>query len=269
MRYDDRCPGDYVCMRTIILALLAAGSLAAQHELTEKKYTKTDIEIGNRLYIANCIYCHGPDGDQIAGIDFSHGKFPRARTDEDVVKILRNGIPGTGMPAQTMAEPQVRNIVAYLRTLPVAEGQTLPAGADAARGKAIFEGKGQCRNCHQAEATGSHFGPDLSDVGMLRRVAELSQSLTEPNAVIMPQHRTFRAVTRDGTTITGRILNQDTFTVQLMDNKERLLSFQRANLKEFTPIATSSMPSFKDRLTVAERADLVAYLMSLKGISHP
>ena len=269
MRYDGRCPGDYVCMRTIILALLAAGSLAAQHELTEKKYTKTDIEIGNRLYIANCIYCHGPDGDQIAGIDFSHGKFPRARTDEDVVKILRNGIPGTGMPAQTMAEPQVRNIVAYLRTLPVAEGQTLPAGADAARGKAIFEGKGQCRNCHQAEATGSHFGPDLSDVGMLRRVAELSQSLTEPNAVIMPQHRTFRAVTRDGTTITGRILNQDTFTVQLMDNKERLLSFQRANLKEFTPIAVSSMPSFKDRLTVAERADLVAYLMSLKGISHP
>ena len=256
-------------MRKIILALLAAGSLAAQHELTEKKYTKTDIEIGNRLYIANCIYCHGPDGDQIAGIDFSHGKFPRARTDEDVVKILRNGIPGTGMPAQTMAEPQVRNIVAYLRTLPVAEGQTLPAGADAARGKAIFEGKGQCRNCHQAEATGSHFGPDLSDVGMLRRVAELSQSLTEPNAVIMPQHRTFRAVTRDGTTITGRILNQDTFTVQLMDNKERLLSFQRANLKEFTPIAVSSMPSFKDRLTVAERADLVAYLMSLKGISHP
>ena len=256
-------------MRTIILALLAAGSLAAQHELTEKKYTKTDIEIGNRLYIANCIYCHGPDGDQIAGIDFSHGKFPRARTDEDVVKILRNGIPGTGMPAQTMAEPQVRNIVAYLRTLPVAEGQTLPAGADAARGKAIFEGKGQCRNCHQAEGTGSHFGPDLSDVGMLRRVAELSQSLTEPNAVIMPQHRTFRAVTRDGTTITGRILNQDTFTVQLMDNKERLLSFQRANLKEFTPIAVSSMPSFKDRLTVAERADLVAYLMSLKGISHP
>ena len=256
-------------MRKIILALLAAGSLAAQHELTETKYSKTDVEIGNRLYIANCIYCHGPDGDQIAGVDFSHARFPRSRTDDDVVKILRNGIPGTGMPAQTMAEPQVRTIVAYLRSLPASGGQTLPEGADAARGKALFEGKGQCRNCHRAEGAGSHFGPDLSDVGMLRRVVELDQSLTEPNAVIMPQNRMFRAVTRDGAVITGRILNQDTFTVQLMDNKERLLSFQRANLKEFSPINTSAMPSFRDKLTTAERADLVAYLMSLKGISHP
>ena len=86
-------------MRKIILALIMAGSLAAQHELGGTTYTKTDIDIGNRLYIANCIYCHGPDGDQIAGVDFTHAKFPRSRSDDDIVKILRNGIPGTGMPS--------------------------------------------------------------------------------------------------------------------------------------------------------------------------
>ncbi|MEO8050456.1 MAG: c-type cytochrome [Acidobacteriota bacterium] len=256
-------------MRIIVLALLMAGSLAAQHELAGGTYTKTDIDIGERLYIANCIYCHGPDGDQIAGVDFSHAKFPRARTDDDIVKILRNGIPGTGMPAQTMPEPQLRTIVAYLRSLPAAAGQVLPAGADAARGKTLFEGKGRCTNCHRAEAVGSHFGPGLSDIGMLRRVAELDQSLSDPNAVIMPENRMFRVVTADGTAITGRILNQDTFTVQLIDSKERLLSFQRSELKEFSPINTSPMPSFKDSLTAAERADLVAYLMSLKGIARP
>jgi hypothetical protein len=91
----------------------------------------------------------------------------------------------------------------------------------------------------------------------------------DPGAVIMPQNRMFRVVTADGAAITGRILNQDTFTVQLIDNKDRLLSYQRSGLKEFTPINTSSMPSYKDRLTAAERADLVAYLISLKGISQP
>ena len=256
-------------MRKIVLAFLTAGSLLAQHEATDGKYTKTDIEIGNGLYIANCIYCHGPEGDQIAGIDFTHAKFQRARTDDDVVKILRNGIPGTGMPAQTMDEPQLRTIVAYLRSLPASAGQVLPAGADAGRGKLLFESKGQCTNCHRAKGAGSYFGPDLSDIGMLRRVVELDQSLTDPNAVIMPQNRMFRAVTTDGATITGRILNQDTFTVQLIDSKERLLSFQRSSLKEFSPINTSPMPSFKDRLSASERADLVAYLLSLKGIPQP
>jgi putative heme-binding domain-containing protein len=202
-------------------------------------------------------------------VDFSRAKFPRAKTDNDIVKILRNGIPGTGMPAQTMAEPQVRTIVAYLRSLPAAGNQALPAGANAARGKIIFESKGECRNCHRADGTGSHFGPDLSDIGMLRRVSELDQSLVNPGAVIMPQNRMFHLVTGDGTTLTGRILNQDTFTVQVIDNSDHLLSFQRASLKEFTPIGTSSMPSYKDKLTAGERADLMAYLISLKGIPQP
>ena len=246
-----------------------AGSLAAQHELTGTTYTKTDIGIGNQFYIANCIYCHGPDGDQIAGVDFAHAKFPRSRTDDDIVKILRNGITGTGMPAQTMPEPQLRTIVAYLRSLPAAAGQVLPAGADASRGKTLFAGKGQCINCHHAQGVGSHFGPDLSDIGMLRRVADLDQALSDPNAVIMP-----------GVPDVPRAFNQRNYAhrphsqsghvyLQLIDNKERLLSYQRSDLKEFSPIDRSPMPAYKDSLSAAERADLVAYLMSLKGIPRP
>ncbi len=240
--------------------LAAAGALLGQHE-----YTQTDAQIGARLYIANCIYCHGPDGDQVPGINLGHGKFKHATSDADIVQIIKKGIPGTGMPAQTnMPEPQVRTIVAYLRSLAADPGGALPPGSDPARGKAIFEGKGQCLECHRVRDTGSRLGPDLSDVGSLRRVVELEKTLADPNATILPQNRFFRAAMRDGTTVTGRILNQDTFTVQLIDARERLLSFQKTDLRELSPV-NSPMPSYQGKLTSPEMADLIAYLVSLKG----
>lgn len=243
------------------LVFLAAGSIFGQHE-----FTKTDAEIGARLYIANCIYCHGPDGDQVSGVNLGHGKFKRATSDNDLVQIIQKGIPGTGMPAQTMmGEPQIKTIVAYLRSLAAMPVSDLPAGGDAARGQAVFQGKGGCLNCHRVKDNGSRLGPDLSDIGGLRRVVELEKSITDPNAEILPQYRFFKLVTKDGSTVTGRILNQDTFTVELIDSRQRLLSYSKPDLREFTPVDKSPMPSFKDKLSSQEMADLVTYLVSLKG----
>jgi len=242
----------------LLFFLLAGGLLFGQH------YTQTDAEIGARLYIANCIYCHGPDGDQVPGVDLGHGKFKRAATDDDIVKIIQTGIPGTGMPAQRMPEPQVRTIVAYLRSLAASPSSDLPPGGNAARGEALFEGKGQCLNCHRVKDRGSRLGPDLSEIGGQRRVVEMEKTLTDPSSDNQPQHRFVRVVTREGTTVTGRLLNQDTFTVQLIDARERLLSFPRSDLRELTPLG-AQMPSYKSKLTSAEMADLVSYLVSLKG----
>lgn len=244
----------------ICVFLFAAAALFGQHEFTE-----TDVQIGARLFIANCIYCHGPEGDQVPGIDLGHGHFKHAASDADVVHIILNGIPDTGMPAQTrMAEQDAWTIVAYLRSRASVAGG-LPPGGDALRGKAIFEGKGGCLGCHRVGEQGSGLGPDLSDIGSLRRVIDLEKTLADPDGATLPQNRIFRAVLRDGSTITGRILNQDTFTVQLVDSKERLLSLEKTDLREFVPVK-SPMPSYKDKLTAAEMADLVTYLVSLKGV---
>jgi hypothetical protein len=72
-------------------------------------------------------------------------------------------------------------------------------------------------------------------------------------------------VARDGATITGRLLNQDTFSLQLVDSNERLLSLDKSNLREFTILKSSSMPSYRDKLTGPEVADVVSYLASLRG----
>ena len=73
-----------------------------------------------------------------------------------------------------------------------------------------------------------------------------------------------RAVLKDGSVITGRLLNIDPFTVQLFDSKERLLTLQRSDLREFGAVK-SAMPSYRDKLTPQELSDLLAYLFSLKG----
>jgi hypothetical protein len=82
---------------------------------------------------------------------------------------------------------------------------------------------------------------------------------------MMPINRPVRLVTRDGKTINGRRLNEDTFTVQLIDDQERLLSLSKADFREYTILKTSTMPSYKDTLNTQEMADLLAYLVSLKG----
>ena len=238
----------------------AAATLLAQHE-----YNPFDAQIGGRIYLNNCVYCHGPDGDQVPGIKLGSGQFKHATSDEDIMEIIRKGIPGTGMPAQTnMPEQQVRYIVTYLRSLAAEPASDLPPGGDASRGKAIFEGRGGCLNCHRVKERGSWMGPDLSDIGSVRRIAEMEKTLLDPNGTLLPQNRVFRAVARDGTSVSGRILNQDTFSLQLIDARGRLLSYQKSDLREFKSV-DSPMPSYQGKLSPAEMADLIAYMVTLKG----
>jgi len=106
----------------------------------------------------------------------------------------------------------------------------------------------------------------LSDIAALRRSVELERSLLEPNEEVLPQNRYYRAVTKQGESVTGRLLNVDTFSVQILDSKERLLSLQRSDLRESGFVNDSPMPSYRGKLSTQELADVVAYLLSLKGI---
>ena len=152
---------------------------------------------------------------------------------------------------------------------------------DAARGKEIFEGKGGCLSCHRVNGDGSRMGPDLSDMGVPRRSGgpgpqmetaaagnpeALARAILDPDADVAPANRFVRVVTKDGTTVTGRLLNHDNFSVQLIDAQGKLRAYQRSDLRESTVITKSQMPSYKDKLNAQEVADLVGYLMSLKGL---
>jgi putative heme-binding domain-containing protein len=252
--------------RTVIVAVFALSvwmtrlpsyTALAQHE------TAADLLDGERAYRNTCANCHGPDGDVITGIDLGRGQFRRQMSDEDLVRIIRTGIPNTPMPASSMTVEQASKIVAYLRALATTKRAGAVTGV-AARGQEIFDGKGGCAGCHSVAGSGSGVGPDLTRIGALRGALELERALIEPAADIQPNARFYRIVTRDGVTMTGRLLSHDTFTVQILDTKERLRSFMKSELREHG-FADSPMPSYKATLTAQELADVVSYLVSLKG----
>ena len=116
-------------------------------------------------------------------------------------------------------------------------------------------GKGGCGACHRIGAVGPRFAPDLSDIGAVRPAAALLRSVRDPSSQMMPINRPVRAVTRDGRTINGRRLNEDTYTVQLIDDHEHLVSLVKSELREYTILTSSPMPSFGARLTAGRSAE--------------
>jgi putative heme-binding domain-containing protein len=166
------------------------------------------------------------------------------------------------MPAFALGPAELTGIIAYLRA-----GFDTSAGVrigDAGRGRAIFEEKGACASCHRVAGSGPRAAPDLSDVGLTRAPAVLERTIRDPSAALMPINRPVRIVTRDGQTIRGRRLNEDTHTVQIIDERERLLSLTKADLRSMDVVTESAMPAYGGALTDEEIADVVAYLLTLR-----
>jgi cytochrome c oxidase cbb3-type subunit 3 len=250
-----------------VFAILLSGMCASLSHAQDRAvaYAPADIRYGAQIYAAQCSACHGVNGTQIGGVDLGGGQLRRASSDQDLRAVLANGIPGTAMPPFRIDPSEVTAIVAYIRNMRNFDAHAGTRG-DAARGKAWFEGAGGCANCHRVNGKGPLVAPDLSEIGALRSADFLERTLRDPSGMMLPMNRSVRAVTRDGKVVTGRRLNEDTYSVQLIDDREHLVSIDKANLREYTVLTTSTMPSYKDKITEQETADVIAYLLTLKGL---
>ena len=252
-----------------LLSLVAAWlacSLASSAQIASQdhsaQYPQADIAVGHEVYRTQCAHCHGPFGDLVSGVDLRRRVFKRSSTDEDLMRVITAGVPGGAMPPVQLRPAELTGIVAYIRA---GFDQTAPVKVgDAARGRAVFEGKGACGTCHRVQGRGPRLAPDLSDVGLSRTPAALHRSLVDPSSAMLPINRPVRIVTQDGRIVRGRRLNEDTFSVQLIDTSERLLSIAKTDIRTLEVETTSPMPSYEKRLTADEIADVLAYLLTLR-----
>jgi len=228
-------------------------------------YAPSEVLKGSRIYTAQCAVCHGLAGNAVAAVDLRRGRFRTAISDDDLKRVIRAGVPASGMPPMPLEDAALTAVVAFIRAGMDTAGSALAVTVgNAGRGRIIARGKAQCLTCHRIDGEGGRSGPDLSDVGSSRSPASLHLSLIDPSQAMLPINRPIRAVTRAGAVMTGRRLNEDTYSLQIADQDGRLVSVLKSDLREFRVLTVSPMPSYKDVLTPAEIADVFAYLLSLK-----
>jgi putative heme-binding domain-containing protein len=248
----------------IVCCLAALAAFVSLPGGAQQTYQQDAIDRGAALYGADCATCHA-EGDGIPGVNLKTGQFKHSSTDEDLLGVIKNGVPGTAMPAHpNLASNDVAALVAYIRSMRDYGSKPVKLG-DPLKGKVLFEGQGGCLGCHRVNGKGSRVALDLSDTGSLHPPAYLERALLDPasTAAEVPQSRLVRAVTKSGSTIVGRRLNEDTFTIQLIDSQEKLVSLEKADLRSLTVLPGSTMPSLEGKFADDQISDLVAYLASL------
>lgn len=219
-------------------------------------------DAGGQAFAVQCAYCHGPTAEGAIGPALTSPQLRRAPDESTLAQVIRNGIPGTGMPATAVSESQARQISAYVWSL--GHRSRSAAHGDVRRGQEIFEGKGRCVQCHTVGGRGGAIGPELADIGARRDVDELRNSLVDPDAAVVVGFVKTRVTTADGTTLTGVRLNEDSFSIQIRDTSNKFHSFWKSELRQIEKeLNRSLMPSFRDTLSADEREDVVSYLISL------
>jgi cytochrome c oxidase cbb3-type subunit III len=247
----------------LAIVLSAATALAAAEIPVTLPTSPADLQRGQKLFQIHCALCHGTKGDGGRGPVLAKAELARAPDDGALVKVILGGIRGTEMPGtDALSDLEARQTAAFVRSLGKVPQQTVPG--DPAKGAAVYRGKGNCAGCHSIRGEGGIIGPDLSTIGDSRGAAYLRESIVDPGAAV-PEGYLLVTVTPNGAApVTGVQLNEDSFSIQLRDDRGRVFSFWKKDLANVDRMpGKTTMPSYKGLLSDAELTDLVAYLASL------
>ena len=269
MRRNYRAAWKPLLGSTLLLLLLPGLGLAQDDtgDAGNLYNTYYDIGLGERYFQRQCSRCHGQDakGTDETGAPDLTGRLANANTDVGIFGIIREGIAGTAMLPVSADTPDatVWQLVAYINSL-----RTDPASVElpgsAVAGQTLFNGPGNCLDCHMVNGSGGRQGPDLSRVGERRSPDELKTDINDPDLDVDPRWWTVRATKTDGTVLEGLRMGEDTFTMRLMDTDANLFSFAKNQIESYERVMKSTMPGYAQSLTETQVDDLVAYLFSLR-----
>lgn len=219
---------------------------------------------GQSLFQSNCAGCHGLDargGEHAPNI--ATQQRVQQRTDAELARIVRDGIPAAGMPAfgSRFNAEQLSNVVGYLRVLQ-GEKKTVSLPGNPGAGHGVFFDKAGCSECHMVAGKGGFIAGDLSSYAAAHSIGEIRDAILEPNNNLDPHHAWVTVITKNGRHYTGIIRNEDSSSMQLQTRDGAFQLFEKATLAGITHEKNALMPAdYGSRLSASEINDLISYLI--------
>jgi cytochrome c oxidase cbb3-type subunit III len=252
-------------------ALLFGGVLASQEPKSAPpaanapQQNAPSASDGKQLFATRCAGCHGLDGrGGERAPDIATNAKTVQRSDEELLRIIRQGVPGTGMPPfAALGDDGIKSVVSHLRSLQgLSKAGAAPLPGDAAKGRALFYGKARCAECHSVSGAGGFLASDLTALGQTRSADDLRQSITKPTSPTRIGSQVV-VTTRSSQKYSGIVRNEDNFSVQLQTSDGAFHLFAKDELASFARLAEPLMPTdYGSTLSPRELDDLVSFLIS-------
>lgn len=264
------------------LLLLVCGAIRAQDANPFANDPKA-VAAGESQFRANCAFCHGlgaRGGGR--GPDLTRAQKKHGKADSDLFRTINDGIPGTAMPQNGttsqgvgMTSEEIWQVIAYIRSVEKKSGPAL--NGNAVHGDKLFHGSAGCFTCHMINGKGGRLGPELTNVATARSTESLVESIRDPsrrlatglieNTKEFPQeYETVSVVTADAKAFKGVALNEDNFSLQMMDTQQQIHLFEKDKLRSFTKTRESLMPAYDEKtLSDQDVRDLLAYLFEVSA----
>src|ERR1700687_3849194 len=268
-----------------VCAVLVAGAAAAVGLRAQDKNPFAGdpkaAKVGESQFRANCAFCHGLSARGGGrGPDLSRAQKRHGNSDADLYRTINEGVPGTAMPPNGatqqgvgMTEEEIWQVISYIRSVQV---KTPPQQVgNAARGNELFTGSAACATCHMIEGKGGRLGPDLTVTGSARSLEyivdsirnpsrRLAQGISEAMKEFSQEYETVTVTDEHGQKFQGVVLNEDSFTLQMLDTREQLHLFEKDKVRSLDKSRESLMPKYDEKmLPEKDLQDIVAYLLSL------
>jgi cytochrome c oxidase cbb3-type subunit III len=238
-------------------------------------------KVGESQFRANCAFCHGlgaRGGGR--GPDLTRAQKKHGNADADLYRTINEGVPGTAMPPNGatqqgvgMTEAEIWQVITYIRSVQ----KKAPAAAvgDPVHGRELFYGSAACATCHMIQGKGGRLGPDLTGTGAARSTEYLVESMRNPSRRLAQgiseamkefseEYETVTVIDASGQKFRGVVLNEDNFTLQMMDMREQVHLFDKHKLRSLEKSRESLMPVYDEKmLPEKDLQDLIAFLQGV------